>query len=143
MEQSMLDFSPYKEKHPTFIAMHHETIAEVMEDEYETPEDAANAFIGMGNVRILSTANLLNLPVVEDAPFGLTKEQYSRIWDFVESKDGEVTIDIYEGDEYQIIANREYEEGTNPRRIINEIKSYRHSGEYPAELQSVKWYELR
>lgn len=129
----MLDFSPYKEKYPNFIAMHHETISEVMGDEYESPVDAANAFIGMGNVRILSTANLLNLPVIEDAPFGLTKEQYSRIWDFIESKNGEVAIDIYEGDEYQSIADRDYDEGTNPRRIINEIKAYYRDGYLPEE----------
>lgn len=75
--------------------------------------DSKFDFIKMGNIRIVPEGGGINLYVPP------TKQQKSKLHDFIEFRNGEVTLDIGNGG-----LNMQYPEGTSPYRVLRDIDSF-------------------
>jgi len=85
-------------------------------------------FIKMGNIRIIPECGGINLYVPP------TKQQKSKLHDFIEFCNGEVTLDIGNGG-----LNMQYPEGTSPYRVLRDMDSF-FAGNEVRPLSTVEMY---
>ena len=117
---NQIDFSGKHEGGPSGTrTLDHRQINEIDTD--------MDSFINMGNIRILPEGGGINLAIEPN------KAQYSKLYDYIDSVNGEIYIDIdkpngtYDSAEYKV--------GTPTRKIINDIKYYFENGTFPKQSE--------
>jgi len=119
---SQIDFS-VKNKENNTRSRDHAEISYLLDN-----SDSKFDFIKMGNIRIVPEGGGINLYVPP------TKQQKSKLHDFIEFRKGEVTLDIGNGG-----LNMQYPEGTSPYRVLKDIDTF-FSGNEVRPLSTVEMY---